>query len=112
MNMHDPNEIILRAVDAFNRRMLVVSPQFEILAIRGQADDMPEADVVGKKCYKILYSRNSPCDECPTLEVGRKRQPALTPGYHPDLLSRQNTVFIFLSHFCRRGYRCFCDVGF
>jgi len=83
MKIHDPKEMILRAVEAFNRRMLVVSPRFEILAISGQADDVQEADVVGQKCYRILYRRNSPCDECPTLEVGRKRQPALSPGYHP-----------------------------
>ena len=83
MNTHNPKEIILRAIEAFNRMMLVVSPQFEILAISGQADDVAEADVIGQKCYKILYSRNSPCDACPTFEVGRKRQPALSPGYHP-----------------------------
>jgi two-component system NtrC family sensor kinase len=83
MKATNPKEIILRAIEAFNRRMLVVSPRFEILAIRGQANDVQEADVVGQKCYKILYSRNSPCDECPTFEVGRKRQPALSPGYHP-----------------------------
>ena len=83
MKTTNPKEIILRAIEAFNRRMLVVSPQFEILAIRGQANDVQEADVVGQKCYKILYSRNFPCDNCPTLEVGRKRQPSLSPGYHP-----------------------------
>jgi len=83
MKTTNPKEIILRAIEAFNRRMLVVSPQFEILAIRGQAEDVPEADVVGQKCYKILYNRDSSCDQCPTLEVGRKRQPALSHGYHP-----------------------------
>ncbi len=83
MNTHDPKEIILRAIEAFNRRMLVVSSEFQILAIRGQADDVPESHVIGQKCYKILYSRNSPCDACPTFEVGRKRQPTLSPGYHP-----------------------------
>ncbi len=83
MNTSNPNEIILQAVDAFNRRMLVVSPRFEILAIRGQADDVQEADVVGQKCYKIIYNRHSACAECPTLEVGRNRQPALNPGYRP-----------------------------
>jgi PAS domain S-box-containing protein len=83
MNTRNPKEIILRAIEAFNRRMLVVSPEFEILAIRGQANEIPEAKVVGQKCYRILYNRNSPCEKCPTLEVGRNRQPALSPGYHP-----------------------------
>ena len=83
MDTQDQKEIILRAVDAFNRRMLVVSPRFEILAIRGLADDLQETEIVGQKCYKVLYRRNSPCKQCPTLEVGQKRRPALSPGYRP-----------------------------
>jgi len=84
MKSHDQNEIISRAVDAFNRRILVVSPQFEILALRGLADDELKTEVVGRKCHKVLYNRPAPCVECPTLEVGRKGQPALSPGYRPS----------------------------
>jgi PAS domain S-box-containing protein len=83
MNPGDQNDIILRAADAFNRRILVVSPRFEILALRGRIGDLQEDKVIGKKCYEVLYDRNSLCQDCPTLEVGRKREPALSPGYHP-----------------------------
>ncbi|MGB5746580.1 MAG: ATP-binding protein [Desulfobacterales bacterium] len=83
MNSDDQNEIILRAVDAFNRRILVVSPRFEILSLRGHIGDLQEDKVIGKKCYEVLYDRNSLCQDCPTLEVGRKREPALSPGYRP-----------------------------
>jgi two-component system, NtrC family, sensor kinase len=83
VNSIDPQKIIMRALDAFNRRMLVVSPQFEILAIRGHDDSIKETEAIGRKCYKYLYACNSPCTECPTLEVDRKREPALSPGYHP-----------------------------
>lgn len=84
MNPNDPKEIIMRALDAFNRRLLVVSPQFDILAIRGKDDSLKEAEVVGQKCYNYLYARSSPCRACPTQEVSRKREPALSPGYHPS----------------------------
>jgi two-component system, NtrC family, sensor kinase len=84
-NSQDPQEMILQAMDAFNRRMLVVSRRFEILAIRGHAKGVQESEAIGRKCYKILYDRNSPCSECPTLEVGRSREPALAAGYHPAL---------------------------
>jgi PAS domain S-box-containing protein len=84
MKSHDPKEMILRAADAFNRRILVVSKRFEILAIRGHAKGVQESEAIGSKCYKVLYERNAPCNECPTLEVGRSRQPALGPGYHPS----------------------------
>ena len=80
----------MRALDAFNRWLLVVSPQFDILAIKGKDDSPKEAAVIGQKCYKILYSRNSPCKACPTQEVGRKREPALSPGYH--LTSRPGKI--------------------
>lgn len=83
MNSNDPKQIIMRALDAFKRRMLVVSPQFEILAIRGNDDSPKEAEGIGQKCYKYLYARNSPCKTCPTLEKGGKREPTLSPGYHP-----------------------------
>lgn len=88
MNLNDPEKIIMRAFDVFNRRIIVVSPQFEIMAIRGQNDSSKEAEVIGQKCYKYLYARNCPCETCPTQEVGRKREPALSPGYrlspHPN----------------------------
>jgi two-component system NtrC family sensor kinase len=90
MNAKDQKKIILKAVDAFNRRFLVVSPRFEILALRGTVGDLPKASVIGKKCYKVLYDRNSPCRDCPTLEVGRIREPALSPGYHP--ISRSGKI--------------------
>lgn len=86
MNANDPNEIILRALDAFKRRVLVVSPQFEILAIRGSDDSPKEAESIGQKCYRYLYARNSPCKTCPTLEKGGKREPTLSPGYYPASL--------------------------
>jgi len=103
MNSHDQNEIILRAIGAFNRRILVVSPQFEILALRGLVDGDLETEVVGRKCHKVLYDRNSPCAECPTLEVGRKGQPALSPGYRP--LSQPNKIPCLYSYPIFSGQR-------
>ena len=83
MNLKDQNEIILQAISAFNRRFLVVSPRFEILALRGRAGDVQKSRITGEKCYEVLYDRSSPCRGCPTLEVGRKREPALSGGYQP-----------------------------
>jgi two-component system NtrC family sensor kinase len=84
VDVNDPIPIMMRALDAFNRRILVVSPQFEILAIRGHDDSPGESEAIGQRCYKYLYARNAPCKACPTLEVGRKREPALSPGYRPS----------------------------
>jgi len=83
MNSNDPNAIILQAVGAFSRRFLVVSPQFEILALSGRFGDNQKPDTTDLRCYEKLYDRSSPCQDCPTLEVGRKHEPALSPGYRP-----------------------------
>ena len=80
MKKDDQTQIILRAVDAFNRKILVVSPQFEIMAIRGYDTGVKETDVIGKKCHRVLYNRKAPCMECPTVEVIRQLRPALGAG--------------------------------
>ena len=81
--MDEQTKIMLRALDAFNRKILVVSPQFEILAIRGHDTGVSGSDVIGSKCYKTLYKRQAACMQCPTFKVSRLRQPALSHGYHP-----------------------------
>lgn len=83
MNSNNQNEIILQAIKAFNRRFLVVSPRFEILALTGRVGELEKSRITGEKCFKVLYDRMSPCRDCPTLEVGRKREPALGAGYQP-----------------------------
>ncbi len=81
--MDEQTKIMLRALDAFNRKILVVSPQFEILAIRGHDTGVVGENVIGSKCYQTLYQRQSACRQCPTFEVGRMLQPALSHGFHP-----------------------------
>jgi two-component system NtrC family sensor kinase len=102
----------MRALDAFNRRILVVSPQFEILAIRGYDESLKETEAIGRKCYKYLYARNSPCTACPTMEVGRKREAALSPGYHPT--SRPGKIPCLYSYpiFCGKNIEAFVLLDF
>ena len=83
MNSSEQNEMILRAIESFNRRFLVVSPRFDILVLKGRLGDLHKTRIIGEKCYDVLYDRDSPCQDCPTLEVGRNREPALSPGYRP-----------------------------
>ena len=57
-------KILIKAIDAFKRRLIVVSPEFKILASNFQDDDAQLTDIIGKLCYKVFYDRSSPCDNC------------------------------------------------
>jgi len=71
-------ELLVKAADNFNRRMLVISPEFKILAYGGLSPMPEESDAAGKVCHQILYDRSSPCEYCPALKVFDTGKPVLT----------------------------------
>lgn len=79
--MRDPHEeqILLRAVDAFRRRLIVVSPDFEILASNCPVDELCGQDIVGKRCHQVFYESESPCRNCAVKEVLETGRPSLRP---------------------------------
>ncbi len=79
--MRDPREeqILLQAVDAFRRRLIVVSPEFEILATNCSAEEACGRDIVGKRCHEVFYESESPCLNCAVKEVLASGRPSLRP---------------------------------
>ena len=73
------NEYLLKAIEAFKRRMIVVSPDFEILAAHCPLDDFQSDEIVGKTCHEILYNRGTPCEFCAVKESKSTGKPALRP---------------------------------
>jgi two-component system NtrC family sensor kinase len=73
-------EWLLAALDAFQDRILVVSPTYKILARSGRGLERREKDVVGKRCYEALNDRSVPCENCPLQEVLRTGKPTLRGG--------------------------------
>jgi len=70
---------LLKAVHAFRRRLIVVSPEFVILAancpeMAGCADTF-----VGKACYRVFHERETPCRNCAVEEVLTAGRPVLRP---------------------------------
>jgi two-component system NtrC family sensor kinase len=72
-------EYLLKAIDAFERRLIVVSPHFEILAAKCNLKTVPDAELVGRLCHEALYQRDRPCETCAVKEVIRHGRPALRP---------------------------------
>ena len=49
--METEKEYLLKAIEAFKRRFIVVSPEFKILATNCQLNDVSDSKVIGKCCY-------------------------------------------------------------
>ncbi|MDP2861462.1 MAG: ATP-binding protein [Desulfobacterales bacterium] len=71
------NEYLLKAINAFKRRIIVISPDFNILAINSDSNQTWENDIVGKSCYNALYGRTSHCLNCPAVNVLETKKPTM-----------------------------------
>jgi len=72
-------EYLLKAVDAFKRRLLVVAPDFTILAANIPVGELPESEIVGNTCHTLFYNRSSPCDNCAVTAAMESQSPSLCP---------------------------------
>ena len=72
-------EYLIRAIKAFRRRFVVVSPDYHIIAVNRSDDALCKADIIGKLCYEVFYGRTSPCENCAVKEAVETGGPALRP---------------------------------
>ena len=79
MDKDTEKEYLLKAIDSFKRRFIVVSPDFKILAANCRLNGANDSKVVGKRCYEVFYERPSPCENCAVKESIEKRKPTLMP---------------------------------
>ncbi len=79
MRTETEKNYLLKAVDAFRKRMIVVSPDFKILAASSSPGPAADETTIGRYCYAVYYHRESPCVNCAALEVIEFGQPALRP---------------------------------
>jgi PAS domain S-box-containing protein len=79
MDKDTQKDYLLKAISAFNRRFMVISPEYKILASSSPLDGTIDSEIIGQHCYKVLYGRSLPCNNCSIKEAKRKRRPALTP---------------------------------
>ncbi|RTZ96287.1 MAG: PAS domain-containing sensor histidine kinase [Deltaproteobacteria bacterium] len=72
-------EYLLKAVDAFQKRLIVVSPKFKILVAHCNFNSINDSDLPGKLCYQIFYGRDTPCENCAVQQVIEHGRPSLRP---------------------------------
>lgn len=79
MHIDYKKDFMFKAFKAFRRRVIVVSPEFEILAASDSVNETGKSDIIGKHCFNVFYGRSSPCKYCAVLESIEKGKPALKP---------------------------------
>lgn len=72
-------EYLLKAIDAFKHRLIVISPEFEILAANCGNPTVNDADIVGHLCHQAFYNRTEPCENCAVKQSRLTGRPALQP---------------------------------
>jgi PAS domain S-box-containing protein len=72
-------KFLIKAIDAFKRRLIVISPEFKILAAKIEADIENHKNIIGKYCFEAFYDRSSPCENCAVVVSIERERPALMP---------------------------------
>lgn len=65
MRTDKEKEYMLKAIDALQRELVVVSPEFEILAANQYSIDSRGTDMIGKSCHGVFSNSQAACPDCP-----------------------------------------------
>ncbi len=79
MRTAEETEYLMKAVDAFKTRLIVVTPDFKVLAASHPDQEDSGSDAIGKLCYEIFHNRSTVCEYCGVKEALEKGKPALIP---------------------------------
>jgi len=89
-------EYLLKVIDSFEKRLIVVSPEFKVLAASHGSDGKHSSKIVGKQCYQVFHDRSSPCVNCAVKEASQTGKPALIPKPDDSLdLSRMPCYYSY-----------------
>jgi PAS domain S-box-containing protein len=69
MRSEAEKDYLLRAIDALNREMIVVSPRFQIVAANRYATEKRGETLVGRHCHEVYFGSDTPCSRCPVHQV-------------------------------------------
>lgn len=79
MRTDKETEYLIKAINAFQNRLIVVTPDFKLLAANVPLDELPDTEIAGKYCYNLFHDRSSPCDNCAVEAVKETHTPSLCP---------------------------------
>ncbi len=76
MEKQTQQKLLLKALEAFNRRVCLISPEFKLLASTG-VDRLPPDQCDLPHCYECIYGRLDVCENCPAEKVLATGRPAM-----------------------------------
>jgi len=94
MRTEKERNLLLKALDAFNRKIVVISSDFRILASAGVGALVEGKSPAGKSCHKVFYNRLEPCDNCPARKVMQTGKPSLR-DLSTDALSKKKRACLY-----------------
>ena len=68
MHTEEEKKHLLEALDSLQRELVVISPEFYILAANEYTKQSYPGNLIGEICYEKYYNRKSPCPACPVNE--------------------------------------------
>jgi two-component system NtrC family sensor kinase len=71
MRSEAEKQYLLRSIDAFKRDLVIITPDYRIVAANRHASDKWEGELVGRICHQEIYQRDTPCEDCPAVEAIR-----------------------------------------
>lgn len=94
MRTEKERNLLMKALDAFNRKIVVISKQFHILASAGIDTTLGAESPLGKCCHQLFYNRAQPCDNCPARKVMETGKPSLR-DLSTGALSKQRRACLY-----------------
>ncbi|MFH2093574.1 MAG: ATP-binding protein [Pseudomonadota bacterium] len=70
-------ELLIKAIDSFERSIVIISPEFKILSANQVKDRKGPPIKLNQFCYKALFNRESPCKNCLAKAVLQTQKSAM-----------------------------------
>ncbi len=67
--MECENSIKCKAIEAFRKKLVIISQDYKILAANQHVLKDLDENVTGELCFKVFFDRTDPCRKCPATET-------------------------------------------
>ena len=75
MRTEKEKKLLVKAVDGYRRRLIIVSDDRKIIATNHDDKNDFQSEGVGKFCYEFIYNCNEPCADCIAIKTIRSGKP-------------------------------------
>ena len=96
-------QYLLDAIDAFKRKLLIIAPDWTIIAANHVAMEGHTESIIGKYCYDVILGWDGPCLNCPAREVLKTGNASLRYDQCYDLTINTDMLCLYSYPVYRNG---------